>query len=87
MELKMNNRIKELESQCWEERKYGPAWFDYNKFAKLIVKDAVECIDKVHDDVVDDIVKYEINEEMSIIMRLGILSSKERIFSHFRDEL
>ena len=25
--LVMNERIRELESQCWEERKYGPTRF------------------------------------------------------------
>jgi len=40
----MNNRIKELAEQCWEERKYGPAWFNQEKFAELIVE---ECIDIV----------------------------------------
>jgi len=40
----MNQRIKELAEQCWEERKYGPAWFNEEKFAELIVQ---ECIDIV----------------------------------------
>jgi hypothetical protein len=35
----MNERIKELESQCWEARQYGPPWFDYKKFAELIVRE------------------------------------------------
>jgi ADP-heptose:LPS heptosyltransferase len=34
----MNERIKELESQCWEARQYGPPWFNYKKFAELIEK-------------------------------------------------
>ena len=38
----MNERIRELEAQCWEERKYGPAWFNSEKFAELIVR---ECCD------------------------------------------
>lgn len=38
----MNERIRELENQCWEPRQYGPAWFNSKKFAELIVK---ECID------------------------------------------
>jgi hypothetical protein len=37
----MNERIKELEVQCWEERKYGPPWFNSEKFAELIV---LECV-------------------------------------------
>ena len=38
----MNERIKELESDCWEYRPYGPPWFNAERFAELIVK---ECID------------------------------------------
>ena len=34
----MNERIKELEAQCWEARQYGPPWFDSEKFAELIVR-------------------------------------------------
>lgn len=41
----MNERIKELESQCWEPRQYGPAWFNSTKFAELIVR---ECIAMSH---------------------------------------
>jgi len=40
----MNERIKDLESQCWEERKYGPPWFDSEKFADLIVRECVEVV-------------------------------------------
>jgi hypothetical protein len=35
----MNPRIKELEVQCWEERKYGPPWFNSEKFAELIIRE------------------------------------------------
>jgi len=35
----MNERIRELESQCWEPRQYGPAWFDSEKFAELIIRE------------------------------------------------
>ena len=38
----MNKRIEELAPQCWEERKLEPSWFDYEKFAKMIVKDCAE---------------------------------------------
>ena len=41
----MNDRIKELETQCWEPRQYGPACFNSEKFAKLIIQ---ECIDIAH---------------------------------------
>jgi len=35
----MNNRIKELEPQCWEHNEFGLN-FNYQKFAELIV---AEC--------------------------------------------
>ena len=38
----MNERIKELEQQCWEVRQYNPPWFNATKFAELIVR---ECDD------------------------------------------
>ena len=38
----MNERIKELEAQCWEPRQYGPAWFNSTKFAELIVRECAE---------------------------------------------
>ena len=41
----MNERIRELESQCWEERPYGrSSWFDSTKFAELIIRDCAEFI-------------------------------------------
>ena len=41
----MNERIKQLESQCWEPRQYGPAWFNSTKFAELIVKECLDILD------------------------------------------
>ena len=38
----MNERIKELEIQCWEPRQYGPAWFNSTKFAELIIRECAE---------------------------------------------
>ena len=35
----MNERIKELEKQCWAPRQYGPAWFNSTKFAELIIQE------------------------------------------------
>ena len=34
----MNNRIKELEPQCWEHNEFGLN-FNYEKFAELIVRE------------------------------------------------
>jgi hypothetical protein len=39
----VNNRIKELEPQCWEHNEFGLN-FNYQKFAELIVR---ECIEQV----------------------------------------
>jgi hypothetical protein len=38
----MNERINELEEQCWEPKQYGPPWFNSKKFAESIVR---ECAD------------------------------------------
>ena len=38
----MNERIRELAEQCWVECKYGPAWFNQEKFAELIVRECAE---------------------------------------------
>ena len=42
----MNERIKELEAQCWEPRQYGPAWFNSTKFAQLIVEECANVADE-----------------------------------------
>jgi hypothetical protein len=42
----MNERIEELEAQCWEPKQYGPPWFNSQKFAELIIG---ECIHKIND--------------------------------------
>ena len=41
----MNERIRELEIQCWEPRQYGPAWFNSTKFAELIVQECMRMCD------------------------------------------
>lgn len=41
----MNERIKELEAQCWEPRQYGPAWFNSKKFAELIVRECASLVE------------------------------------------
>ena len=38
----MNNRIRELEPQCWEHNEFGLN-FNYQKFAELIVREAGEA--------------------------------------------
>ena len=41
----MNERIQELESQCWEAKQYGPPWFNSTKFAELIVRECAKIAD------------------------------------------
>ncbi len=41
----MNERVKELKSQCWDERPYGPPWFNSDKFAELIVWECISALD------------------------------------------
>ena len=46
----MNERIKELELQCWEPTQYGPAWFNSTKFAELIVGKCIAQCEQFLDD-------------------------------------
>jgi len=41
----MNERIKLLAEQCWNERPEGQLHFDNEKFAELIVR---ECANVIH---------------------------------------
>jgi len=42
----MNERIKELEKQCWQSTQTEPyALFDVKKFAELIVQDCMDVVD------------------------------------------
>ena len=41
----MNNRIKELEPQCWEHNEFGLN-FNYQKFAELIVQETISVLQK-----------------------------------------
>jgi len=43
----MNERIRELEAQCWTQRltEHGPPWFDAEKFAELIVRECAGVAD------------------------------------------
>ena len=43
----MNERIKEIEKQCWKFSQYEPyALFDTKKFAQLIVSECVDVLNK-----------------------------------------
>jgi hypothetical protein len=43
----MNNRIKELEPQCWEHNEFGLN-FNYEKFAELIVQECANMAESFH---------------------------------------
>ena len=47
----MNTRIKELASQCWDQR-LGGRHFDQEKFAQLIVRECATAI--TNDDLAKD---------------------------------
>lgn len=40
----MNELIRELAEQCWEESQCQPAWFNQEKFAELIVREMCQVI-------------------------------------------
>ena len=43
----MNERIKEIEKQCWKSSQYEPyALFDAKKFSQLIVSECVDVLNK-----------------------------------------
>ena len=43
----MNERIKQLEKQCWRSTQSDPyAFFDVKKFAELIVRDLIDSMIK-----------------------------------------
>jgi hypothetical protein len=43
----MNERIKELEKQCWQSSQFEPyALFDVKKFAELIVRECISIVDE-----------------------------------------
>ena len=42
----MNERIKEIEKQCWQSTETDPyALFDVKKFAELIIQDVYQYVD------------------------------------------
>ena len=53
----MNNRIKELEPQCWEHNEFGLN-FNYEKFAELIVKECAWAADFADKNPGDYVLKH-----------------------------
>ena len=64
----MNERIKELESQCWSHRiggalMDGQLHFDTQKFAQLIVKECAEIADTAEPFLASDLIKQHFGVE------------------------
>ena len=60
----MNERIKELERQCWQSTQTEPyALFDSKKFALLIVRECVELVSVNRDLAIED--GWNVDEAMS----------------------
>ena len=53
----MNERIKELEPQCWEHNEFGLN-FNYQKFAELIVRDCMKVASPNYMSTPEDSVYY-----------------------------
>ena len=61
----MNNRIKQLEPQCWEHNEFGLN-FNYEKFAHLIVRECRDIVGKTRDQAIED--DWYVDEAMSTAM-------------------
>jgi hypothetical protein len=62
----MNEKIKELELQCWEPTQYGPAWFNSTKFAELIVRQCVKSTIALQNTAIDN--EWGLDETFHIIV-------------------
>jgi hypothetical protein len=58
----MNNRIKELEPQCWEHNEFGLN-FNYEKFAELIIRECAGIADKAEPYKANDLIKQHFGVE------------------------
>jgi hypothetical protein len=61
----MNERIKQLEKQCWRSTQSDPyALFDVKKFAELIVRECASIVAKRKDQAIDE--GWNVDEAMSM---------------------
>ena len=58
----MNNRIKEIEPQCWEHNEFGLN-FNYQKFAELIVRECADIADKAEPYKTSDLIRKHFGVE------------------------
>ena len=61
MVTNMNKRIKEFAEQCSHHRSPPETWFDYEKFAELIVRECLGCCEQVISDPVPESVDTWLN--------------------------
>jgi hypothetical protein len=69
----MNERIRELAKQCWNERWEGQLHFDNEKFAELIVRECMALCKSM--DETDTRYRYD--------YRRGVLDCVDTIKQHF----
>jgi hypothetical protein len=71
----MNERIKELERQCWQSSQSDPyALFDVEKFAELIVQECMRMC---------DVADMSLLEHNCVKEASGTQSAKDFIKEHF----
>jgi hypothetical protein len=79
----MNEQIKKLAEQCYETGPIGKdGWpeyskFNYKKFAELIVRECLNCIETV------DTYDYDTQDEWLSGNATGLRKAKELIVNHF----
>jgi len=72
----MNERIKQLEPQCWEHNEFGLT-FNYKKFAELIVKECALVAKTLphtpeRDWVLDSVTYIPVHCEQNILKHFGV---------------
>ena len=70
----MNERIKELAKQCWDERPEGQLHFDNEKFAGLIVAECMEVFSKDLPEPGDGRMLEVINRVCAVAEHFGVES-------------
>ena len=84
----MNERIKELEQQCWSHRVDGALvdgqlHFDTQKFAELIVRECVQVLDTCHVDIAEDADLEDNNTWVNATMNTTVNFCMGRVKQHF----
>ena len=76
----MNERIKEIEKQCWQSTQTEPyAWFDSKKFADLLIQ---ECA-RVARDTPCPYLDEELRQRLGHTWDMASLEAGREIVKHF----